>query len=64
VVVVADSLTHRQITRVAPNGNTKLGLRAPKSVLEEIGWSPGTHVHWRVVDDHLEARRVVLLEAR
>ena len=55
---MTDSLSARQITRVAPNGSVKLGLRAPKSVLEELGWRAGDHVHWRAVDGHLEAYKL------
>lgn len=58
----ADTLTQRQISKVGPNGGSAVGLRVSAAVLKELGWTDGTLVRWRVVDGHLEGRRVTLRE--
>ena len=61
---MSDSLTHRQISRVTPNGNAGPGLRVSASILKELGWKAGMLVRWRAEDGRLVGVPVVLQETR
>ena len=61
---MADALTHRQISRVTPNGSAGPGLRVSASILKELGWRNGTLVRWRAEDGRLIGVPVILQETR
>ena len=56
----------KDVSTVSKNGNSPPTLRVPGQILDTFGLNAGDAVHWRIVDDHIEARRieVILREVR